>query len=84
MLAQLTAKDAIATLLGPGDEAVPLDLLVHYLRGVPAGAGSVTSTAEVSHRGRRLVVAEGQITLHDGRGAVRFSTTAQIRPADRS
>ncbi|OHV32261.1 MULTISPECIES: PaaI family thioesterase [Pseudofrankia] len=80
MLAHLTATEAVRPLLGPDDEAVPLDLLVNFVRGVPAAGGPVTSTATVTHRGRTFVVAEGQIALGDGRCAVRFSAGTQIRP----
>ncbi|MDT3441869.1 PaaI family thioesterase [Pseudofrankia sp. BMG5.37] len=83
MLAHITVADAVATLLGPDDEALPLDILVNYVRGVPAGGGPVSSAAQVTHHGRRFVVAEGEITVGDGRLAVRFSASTQIRPAGR-
>jgi acyl-coenzyme A thioesterase PaaI-like protein len=64
---------------GPGEELIPLDLVVNYYRGVPASAGLAAATARVTHRGRRFIVAEGEVTGADGRPALRLPAGAQVR-----
>ena len=39
------------------------------------------ATARVTHRGRRFVVAEGEVTGPNGRPALRLSVGAQVRGA---
>jgi uncharacterized protein (TIGR00369 family) len=79
LLAHEVASDAQRSLIGPGEELSPLDLVVNYYRGVPASGGLAAATARVTHRGRRFIVAEGQVTGPDGRPALRLSAGAQIR-----
>jgi uncharacterized protein (TIGR00369 family) len=79
LLAHTVATDAQLSVLMPGEKLVPLDLALNYYRGVPAGNGPASASAEVTHRGRRFLVADGQILRSDGRRAVRFSVGAQIR-----
>jgi uncharacterized protein (TIGR00369 family) len=79
LLAHTVAMDAQQSVLMPGEKLVPLDLALNYYRGVPAGNGPAGVAAEVTHRGRRFLVADGQILRADGRRAVRFSVGAQIR-----
>jgi uncharacterized protein (TIGR00369 family) len=79
LLAHTVATDAQHSVLMPGEKLVPLDLALNYYRGVPVGNGPATASAEVTHRGRRFLVADGQILRADGRRAVRFSVGAQIR-----
>lgn len=81
LLAHQVASDAQRSLLGTDEQLVPLDLVLNYYRGVPAGGDLVTAAAEVTHRGRRFVVAEGEVTGPDGRLALRFSVGAQVRSA---
>ncbi len=79
LLAHEVASDAQRSLIGPGEELIPLDLLVNFYRGVPASGRLAAATARVTHRGRRFVVAEGEVTGPDGRPALRLSVGAQVR-----
>lgn len=55
---------AVASLLGPGETLVTVDLHLHYVR--PIRDGTVVGEGKVVHRGRTTAVAEG--TLRDGEG----------------
>jgi uncharacterized protein (TIGR00369 family) len=79
LLAHTVATEAQQSVLMPGEKLVPLDLALNYYRGVPFGNGPAGVSAEVAHRGRRFLVADGQILRADGRRAIRFSVGAQIR-----
>lgn len=79
LIAHEVASDAIRSAAGPEEELVPLDLVLNFYRGVPVLAGHAAATARVTHRGRRFVVAEGEVTGPDGRRALRLSVGAQIR-----
>jgi uncharacterized protein (TIGR00369 family) len=79
LIAHEVASDAIRSATGPGEELLPLDLVLNFYRGVPVSAGRAAATARVTHRGRRFVVAEGEVIGPDGRRALRLSVGAQIR-----
>jgi uncharacterized protein (TIGR00369 family) len=79
LLAHQVATDAQRSLTGPDEQLVPLDLVVNFYRGVPASGGLLAATAQVTHRGRRFVVAEGEVTGPDGKPALRLSAGAQVR-----
>jgi uncharacterized protein (TIGR00369 family) len=79
MLAHLVATDAQRSVLRDGERLAPLDLVLNYYRAVLAGDVVAHVAAEVTHRGRRFVVAEGEIAPPGGRVAVRFSVGGQIR-----
>jgi uncharacterized protein (TIGR00369 family) len=79
LIAHEVASDAIRSAIGPGEELLPLDLVLNFYRGVPVSAGHAAATARVTHRGRRFVVAEGEVIGPDGRRALRFSVGTQIR-----
>jgi uncharacterized protein (TIGR00369 family) len=81
LIAHEVASDAIRSATGPGEELLPLDLVLNFYRGVPVSAGHAAATARVTHRGRRFVVAEGEVTGPDGRRALRLSVGAQVRTA---
>ena len=81
LLAHEVASDAQRSLIAPGEELIPLDLVVNFYRGVPATDRLAASTAQVTHRGRRFVVAEGEVAGPDGRPALRLSVGAQVRAA---
>jgi uncharacterized protein (TIGR00369 family) len=81
LIAHEVAGDAIRSATGPGEELLPLDLVLNFYRGVPVSAGHAVGTARVTHRGRRFVVAEGEVVGPDGRRALRLSVGAQIRTA---
>ncbi|MBV9380936.1 MAG: hotdog fold thioesterase [Streptosporangiaceae bacterium] len=79
LLAHEVASDALRSVIGLGEELIPLDLVVNFYRGVPAADGLAAAIARVAHRGRRFVVAEGEVAGPDGRPALRLSAGAQIR-----
>jgi len=79
LLAHQVASDAQQSQIGPGEQLIPLDLVVNFYRGVPAAGRLITAAAQVAHRGRRFVVAEGTVTGPDGKPALRLSAGAQIR-----
>ena len=79
LIAHEVASDAIRSAAGPGEELLPLDLVLNFYRGIPVSAGHAAATARVTHRGRRFVVAEGEVTGPDGRRALRLSVGAQVR-----
>jgi uncharacterized protein (TIGR00369 family) len=81
LIAHEVASDAICSATGPGEELLPLDLVLNFYRGVPVSAGHAAATARVTHRGRRFVVAEGEVIGPDGRRALRLSVGAQVRTA---
>jgi uncharacterized protein (TIGR00369 family) len=81
LLAHEVASDAQRSLIGPDEELIPLDLVLNFYRGVPASGRLAAVTARVTHRGRRFVVAEGEVTGPDGRPALRLSVGAQVRGA---
>ena len=81
LLAHEVASDAQRSLIGPDEELIPLDLVVNFYRGVPASGRLTAATSRVTHRGRRFVVAEGEVTGPDGRAALRLSVGAQVRGA---
>ena len=81
LLAHEVASDAQRSLIGPGEELIPLDLVVNFYRGVPASDRLAAATARVTHRGRRFVVAEGEVAGPDGRPALRLSVGSQVRGA---
>ena len=79
LIAHEVASDAIRSAAGPREELLPLDLVLNFYRGVPVSAGHAAAAARVTHRGRRFVVAEGEVIGPDGRRALRLSVGAQIR-----
>jgi uncharacterized protein (TIGR00369 family) len=81
LVAHEVASDAIRSAIGPGEDLLPLDLVLNFYRGVPVSAGDVTATARVTHRGRRFVVAEGEVAGPEGRRALRLSVGAHVRAA---
>jgi uncharacterized protein (TIGR00369 family) len=83
LLAHEVASDAQRSLIGPDEQLIPLDLVVNFYRGVPASGRLAAATARVTHRGRRFVVAEGEVAGPDGRPALRLSVGAQVRSAPR-
>jgi uncharacterized protein (TIGR00369 family) len=83
LLAHEVASDAQRSLIDPDEELIPLDLVVNFYRGVPASDRLAAATARVTHRGRRFVVAEGEVAGPDGRPALRLSVGAQVRSAPR-
>ena len=59
--ANRTAQRLLTGPASPGEELIPLDLVVNFYRGVPAAGRLAAATVRVTHRGRRFVVAEGEV-----------------------
>lgn len=79
LLAHQVASDAQRSLITTDEQLIPLDLVVNFYRAVPASGQLIAATARVTHRGRRFVVAEGEVAGADGKPALRLSAGAQIR-----
>jgi uncharacterized protein (TIGR00369 family) len=81
LIAHEVASDAIRSAIGPGEELLPLDLVLNFYRGVPVSAGHAAATARVTHRGRRFIVAEGEVIGPDSQRALRLSVGAHSSSA---
>jgi uncharacterized protein (TIGR00369 family) len=81
LLAASVAETAHRSVAGPGDQVLPLDLVLSYYRSLPADGTSLSAVAAVRHRGRRFVEAEGRLIGADGRTAVHFSSGARLQPS---
>jgi uncharacterized protein (TIGR00369 family) len=80
LLAASVAEAAHLSVAGPGEQVLPLDLVLSYYRSVPADGTPLSAVATVRHRGRRFVEAEGRLIGDDGRTAVHFSAGARLQP----
>lgn len=69
---------AVNTVLPPNTTFASLDLKVSFLRPVMPDGRSITASASVIHRGRSLVVAEGQIVNADGKVVVKATSSAVV------
>ncbi|HET7482780.1 MAG TPA: PaaI family thioesterase [Actinomycetota bacterium] len=69
---------AMNTVLPPNSIPAALDLKVNFLRPVMPDGRPITATATVVHRGRTLLLAEGQITNADGKVVVKASSSATV------
>ena len=81
LLAHQVASDAQGSLTGPDEQVIPLDLVVNFYRGVPASGRLLAATAHVTHRGRRFVVAEGEVA---GPGRQARAASVGRRPGPRA
>jgi uncharacterized protein (TIGR00369 family) len=71
---------AVHSTLGPGVGYTTADLHVHFVRAVTPETGRITGTGVVSHVGRRMATATGEIVDGDGRLVAHGSTTCLILP----
>ncbi|MEA2461482.1 MAG: hypothetical protein QOH90_1659 [Actinomycetota bacterium] len=67
---------AISTVLESGFTCAPLDLKVNFLRPVLPDGRPIEASATVVHRGRNLMLAEGQIVNADGKLVVKATSSA--------
>lgn len=78
LLACEVASDALRSVTGPGEDLTPLDMSVSFYRGIPAADGLAVANASVTHRGRRFVVAEGEVLRPNGKRGLRLSVGARV------
>ncbi|MCF8466125.1 MAG: PaaI family thioesterase [Sneathiella sp.] len=69
---------SIHTVLEPGERYTTVDLNVKYLRAMMPGMGTVTVTAEVVHKGRKIATSEARILGEDGKLYATGNTTCAI------
>lgn len=77
-LADSVLAGAVNTVVPPQSVFASLDLKVSFLRPVMPDGRLMTASASVIHRGRSLVVAEGQIVNADGKVVVKATTSAAV------
>lgn len=68
----------IHTVLEPGESYTTIDLNIKYLRAMKPGMGTVTATAEVVHKGRKIATSEGRLIGEDGKLYATGNTTCAI------
>lgn len=69
---------AMNTTIPPGSSLGTLDLKVSFLRPVMPDGRVLTATANVAHRGKSLIVADGEIVNEDGKVVVKATSSATI------
>ncbi|MEX1035704.1 MAG: PaaI family thioesterase [Sneathiella sp.] len=69
---------SIHTALEPGERYTTVDLNIKYLRAMLPGMGTVTATAEIVHKGRKIATAEGRLIGDDGKLYATGNTTCVI------
>ena len=69
---------AMSTVTPPTSTLGTLDLKVSFLRPVMPDGRLITASANVVHRGKTLVVAEGEIVNEDGKVVVKATSSAAI------
>jgi len=77
-IGERAVQAALAPTLGPATRAVLGDLVVDYLRPVPADDQAVEVRVEVRHRTERFAVAHATITRADGATAALVRATADL------
>lgn len=85
LLAESALAAAVFSTAEAGTATAPLDLKVNFLRPVFPDGRELTATAKVAHRGRRIAIANAELTNADGkRVAIATGSTMYLpgRPAD--
>ena len=84
MLAEVAISGAVFSTAPPGTAIAPLDLKVNYLRPVLPDGGDLEASASVIHQGRRLAVANVELTKGGERVALATGSAMYLadRPAD--
>ncbi|MBA2726313.1 MAG: PaaI family thioesterase [Actinobacteria bacterium] len=77
-MADSVLAGAVNTVIPANSTFASLDLKVSFLRPVMPDGRPITAGATVIHRGRSLVVAEGQIVNADGKVVVRAASSAAV------
>jgi uncharacterized protein (TIGR00369 family) len=80
LLAKSATGAAVQTIAPAGTEFALLDLKVNFLRPARAEGGELIATGMVTHRGRRLSIADTVVTYQGRRIAVATGTTALAPP----
>ncbi len=80
LLAKSATAGAVQAAAGAGTRFTALDLKVNFLRAVDADGNELLATGKVVHRGKRLTIANTEVT-HGGRPvAIATGTTALTPP----
>lgn len=58
---------AVRSCLPAGQRITSVEVKVHFIRPLLGDSGEITCTGTVTHRGRRISVAEARVTLPDGK-----------------
>jgi uncharacterized protein (TIGR00369 family) len=84
MLGEVAISGAVFSTAPAGTAIAPLDLKVNYLRPVLPDGGELLAAATVVHRGRRLAVANAELTKDGERVALATGSAMYLpeRPAD--
>ena len=77
-LADSVLSGAFNTVVAPGSTFAALDLKVSFLRPVMPDNRPLVASATVVHRGKSLVVADGEIVNSDGKVVVRATSSAAV------
>jgi uncharacterized protein (TIGR00369 family) len=80
LLAKSASGAAVQTIAPAGTEVTALDLKVNFLRPARAEGEELIATGLVTHRGRRLSIADTVVTYQGRRVAVATGTTALAPP----
>jgi uncharacterized protein (TIGR00369 family) len=80
LLAQSATGAAVQTIAPAGTGFTALDLKVNFLRPARAEDGELTATGALTHRGRKLSIANAVITSRGRRIAIATGTTALTPP----
>jgi len=80
LLAKSATGAAVQTIAPAGTRFTALDLKVNFLRPARAEGGELIATGSVSHRGRRLSIANAVVTYRGRRIAIATGTTALTPP----
>jgi uncharacterized protein (TIGR00369 family) len=77
-IGELGLREAVVGSLAPPGRATLVDLVVDYLRPVPADGAHVEVRAEIVHRWGRFAVAHGSLTRADGAIAALVRSTTEL------
>jgi uncharacterized protein (TIGR00369 family) len=79
-LAETALGAAIQTTLPAGTALAPIDLKVNFLRPAAADGRELLAHGTVMHRGRRIAVANAEVTDGDGRRVALATGSAMVLP----
>ena len=83
LLANSASGAAVQTIAPAATGFTALDLKVNFLRPVRTEGGELIATGAITHRGRRLSIANAVVTYRDRRIAIATGTTALAPPERR-
>jgi uncharacterized protein (TIGR00369 family) len=79
-LAETALSAAISTTLPAGTALAPIDLKVNFLRPAPADGRELLACGKVAHRGRRIAIANAEVSDADGRRVALATGSAMLLP----